>query len=443
MVACVASSFAPYVGRFRLEQIALFAAVVVLLLAVGFRPVWTRSTVAILALLTFFLLFSGLVALVGTAHSLPYPPRGIPAGVDTVVTAGAGILLGAAALRFLHAWQLARIIVVSLSVLLSLNTIIALNQTAWSGLLLRFWTSSGSDSVAVLAETNVRYSGVFNQPLEAGLAYSVALLGLWLLPQVRVKYALILSPFVTLGGILSGSKVFFLSLFILGIALLVQLGRKEASRALALIPVALVSLGVVGLLGSATFTGALERISGRGDDTLSGLTAGRLGSQGTLWESTRELRASRLLYGAGLGGLEIPYDSVWVEALVLLGLIGVVVMLVIFLLLGRGAFTGGDPSGRLFNIALFALLVGGSLGAPVLTANRVASWLWILIVATILAPANAGFRLPMPSESNSPGPAEMSRARAVANSTIRPHAHPPGQVKRANLGQTGRVRPPL
>src|SRR5258708_26711176 len=76
---------------------------------------------------------------------------------------------------------------------ISIYQLITHNATAIS-LLPRFWTETASavgapEASAVLAAEHVRFTGIFNQPAEAGIAYGIALFCLIYLGQIKIGYS--------------------------------------------------------------------------------------------------------------------------------------------------------------------------------------------------------------------------------------------------------------
>jgi hypothetical protein len=98
-------------------------------------------------------------------------------------------------------------------------------------------------------------------------------------------------------------------------------------------------------------------------------------------------------YGFGAGGLGLPYDSLWVQVLVLAGIAGLILAAVVLLMLAlrlwrlRGV-TG--PAEWTLAGGVLVLAIGASLGLGSLTANRDATLLWLVLGILIAAqPAQA------------------------------------------------------
>ncbi|MEV0806090.1 hypothetical protein [Micromonospora sp. NPDC050200] len=118
-------------------------------------------------------------------------------------------------------------------------------------------------------------------------------------------------------------------------------------------------------------------------------SAGRYGEQSTLDEVVDSVLRDAPWFGYGLGGLAMPYDSGWVEALVLGGVVGMVVHgLVLVALVVRWAQVRGEmsPQVRWVGGGVPLIVVVGDLGVPTLTANRVATVVWLLLFLTVMQP---------------------------------------------------------
>lgn len=249
--------------------------------------------------------------------------------------------------------------------------------------------ASGS-SISSLAASMGRYSGVFGQPFEAGVAYTVGLFAWVYLVIVKGARSIVLRSAVVLiviGGILTVSKVFVLG----GLPLALVYGLWEAAR---------VSPGRVGrlLLWGAVPIGALTSLTGwtgmgfllrlfdigrmREAGLMYAYSAGRYGVSGSsaqgLYERTLQ---NAPLHGFGLGSYT-PLDSGWMEYLYQGGLVALLLYLGVILILCWSAAHGaavGLAAGRL-QVALCALIIGANFGAGALTANRSAILIWVPLV---------------------------------------------------------------
>jgi hypothetical protein len=286
--------------------------------------------------------------------------------------------------------DIARIIVAAMGA----NALIAMAQLAMgkaeiSGLLPHFWSgSTGPDSVASAAAENGRFSGIFNQPADAGIAYGLALFCLIYLtrraarPQWKPVWGL--AVLLLTGGVLSVSKTFILGA--LPIAAVVVARRQRArSRVIAATAFGGAALWVLAVLhvlpAWPAGTAAAKGLASAGSLT-SQVTGLRYGSGGTLAPVLADVLRSSPWAGFGAGGLNTPYDSLWVEALVVAGILGVVLMAcVLALLTVRWARQRGvlSPAQRSLAGASLALAVGASLGIPSVTSDPAAALLWLIM----------------------------------------------------------------
>lgn len=279
--------------------------------------------------------------------------------------------------------------------LAAVNAVLAIGSSLMPSVvsfLLPFWSAEAGDSGSVgeLAMTMGRFSGIFNQPAEAGLVYSVAaVLAVW----VFAKHPTLLYPLfglLTVGGMLSVSKVFLFVGLPISIALLLAT-RKIASWVGIFLAAGLLTI----LLGTASFfqewTGLdyLTRLLDipENESLLQFYTAGRWTEGSSVMEVTEFVLGTSPLFGMGIAGLVVPYDSLWTEAIVLGGLLMVATMVFVLIALIRAFRKIHDRNLRLTSYALWVVLVGASFGLPSLTANRAATIIWV--VAALLVAISA------------------------------------------------------
>jgi hypothetical protein len=262
-----------------------------------------------------------------------------------------------------------------------MNGVVSLLQSLdyLSGSLQLFWTPSGSSSVAELAATSSRYSGIFNQPAEAGIVYAVALVilatgGGAVSKAVRT---LTLAGIIT-GGVLCASKIFLLVGVPVAVFSALSSSKRSFSSKLAsglAIPfVCWITWVVFGNSSSVGFI--LGSVFESDQGVLSAVTAGRVGGQTTLLAPVMRIFGESPLVGTGLRGIVEPVDNAFVYALVLGGLVGVILFTVLYervlrILWRRNSSTEMKGMG--------AVILLASVGIPALTANRVSTVLWTLI----------------------------------------------------------------
>jgi len=276
------------------------------------------------------------------------------------------------------------------------------------GTLPHFWDAApAAGSVAADAAENGRYTGIFDQPAEAGIAYGIALLLLiWLARQgwkplpVTCTAALLVT-----GGVLTLSKVFLLAA--LPVAVVTVLRGRARIRVLTVTTVVLSAswlAGVAGLLpGWHLGSQALDSLLHPHTSLTAQYTADRYGSAGTLAPEFTDVLRNAAVAGFGAGGLNGPaYDSLWQQVLVVSGLIGVILAATVFLLLaGRLLALRRMLRREDWQLACGAavLAAGASLGIPSLTANRAGTLLWLVLGVLVTARAPARPEVPAGSST--------------------------------------------
>lgn len=392
-VAYVAAFFGPYLaGGIRTEQAVIYGTAGCVGLLLAWRwPQVTAPGPLVLALAAWGLMVA--VATLGTLGETPFgwPAGSTVAGLDNLLSplavATAVLLLVTPA----RSDFVLRRVAATVAVLTAANGAVAIAQTrAELTLLLRpFWgADTGLATVSEAAATMGRFSGIFNQPAEAGLMYGLAGLCavyVWA-KKPRVLYPLLVLIF--LGGVLCVSKVFLL----VGAPLILwQVWRNGNGKVVAVIALALTFLGLrqFGLLAQWTGLDYALRLlnppeAGGVGGLMSFYTAGRLGGQtSTLSQVVDYVLAESPLSGFGAAGMRVPYDNGWVEALVVAGLIGAAAYTLV-LVCWFALAVRLDRAHRGFAVCTLLLVVGASTGLPALTANRAGAALWLVLVLLAL-----------------------------------------------------------
>ncbi|MCF6095695.1 hypothetical protein L1766_01530 [Thermovorax subterraneus] len=246
--------------------------------------------------------------------------------------------------------------------------------------------------VAQNAATLGRFTGVFNQPIEAGIAYSIGLFS-WLyliskrIVKLNIKYIIALLLLI-IGGAINVSKAFiFGGLIIFTINLLKKFTilRKVLSKTLVVI--VLLSPILFFLINRWEGLTYLSRLFYIGNYQKYGLiyfiTAGRYGGktsqQRFLFQKVWQISP---LFGLGMGSQRI-YDSAFFHFFSSGGIIALLVylLILIFLFLYGWKFFSvkncREEAILLFDIIL--IIIFSSFGVPVLTINRVSVIIWVYI----------------------------------------------------------------
>lgn len=273
--------------------------------------------------------------------------------------------------------------------LLSLNAAIAISSIFYGTWFLEYFNVAGEETggwtVLGSAASMGRYTGIFNQPFEAGLAYGVGLISILfiLILEKDLSRRLIRPAFLNLGlfgvvvgGVLSVSKVFFpLAIFISFVFFL--WASKGLSKKI------FRNLFAIAIMLPAFLYFLRDQWSGldyflrlvifdRNTDLLSLFTAGRFAAySGGHAVVTAHLNDPNLIFGYGLGSVSAP-DNAYLEILYFGGVVGVLIYLIVLLALFYFSIKGllRQPVLAKYLISLLVLSVFAGLGAPVFTVNR-------------------------------------------------------------------------
>jgi hypothetical protein len=416
----------PYlVSGLRTEQLAFYGSAA--FVVVTSRGALLRTLAPARWIFGVWVAYASVVVLGGflaTSNDTPWESGSLIAGLDNALLPLATIITVS---HWCSRWSgevvlttASRVLVVAMSV----NALVALAGSVFGlaamGFLRRFWAADGTSTfVAELAEQMGRYSGVFNQPAEAGIAYSLALLSLAYLhkqSRIRPSWAYVAWAAVVVGGLLTLSKVFIGGF---GLALLVVLlyrTRVVLTAAVALgtagVMVAAAAAGWFRSWGASTMASWYRYSIEVGDSPLYTLTAGRFGVPGHdgppsiavpmapstegggafeavvappagTGELMRTMLAEHPVFGVGARGLQVAYDSSWSEAVVVGGLVGLALVALAQILLVLATVTGVRRLDRVHAVLLVAVVVltlAASIGLPALTGNRESTLLWVWLI---------------------------------------------------------------
>jgi len=393
-------AFGPYLfSACRTEQAAVYTAVVVLAVKASWtriRP--SRTGVVVMSLLGLELLLASIGAAEPPQNTTAYQLGSALAGIDNLllpmaVVTAVWLLLAAGADRT----RLIRVVCAVTVWAMAVNAGLALWATGGGGPdLAGFRGQAGVESVASKAEQMGRYTGVFNQPAEAGLMCSIALLAAVYLYRRRPITLAVAVTAVTVGGVLTVSKIFLLIGLPVGLWQLVRASGGRRWRLVAVLVAAILALLAVKYGPAPQWTGGtfLLRLVHGGDQGVVDLyTAGRLGDSSTLAIVTDAVLKGSPIVGYGAGGLQVPYDSAWVEALVIGGFFGTIIFTALLTALAWGWCEARrrdrDPDLTRFAGGLVAVVGGGAVGVPSLTVNRCSTIVWLLLALTLLSAGNA------------------------------------------------------
>lgn len=246
---------------------------------------------------------------------------------------------------------------------------------------LYFW--GGEDSVALRALTNGRYSGIFNQPMEAGTIYSIGLFCWYYLLKIKKQLKIgdfLALMFLTLGGLLSVSKVFLFIGF--PMFLLVMLINKTFYRHFIKVLSCTILFAIITLQLLVVWKGGeyLLRFWKPEQNLTRLVTAGRFGEnsqQKLLFNSVIE---HNYLLGGGYGFSNV-YDSLYFYFFSIGGIVGLILLLILYLSFFKQIINQlkNSRNETIILLLLFFFIIMTGFGAPVLVLNRVDIVLWLLI----------------------------------------------------------------
>ena len=428
VIATIACIFGPYlVGGVRTEQLALYGSAVVAV--VLFRRELLRALSAgwlVLALWAAYAATAAVGALVIESR-LPWGSGSLVAGLDNATLPLATMTVAAIWMRLVPVPVLLRIASSMVVVAMALNGALAV-VTSFAGfdgvpLLSRFWAAGGSGTtVAELAAGSGRYSGIFNQPAEAGVAYCLASFCLIYLVRSGTSVPrmvwVAMWALIIVGGLMTLSKIFIVG-GVLVSACLILTGRPHRVLLCATAMVAtlgtfvLGGLGWLGTWGASGMAGWYVDSFRAGDSLLYTVSAGRFGrggdnvptipkvsndtdgsgvpdefeQPGGLIELAREVLGQHPWFGLGADGAPVSYDSTWIEAIIVAGSVGALLVLAVHVvLLVRWIRLRGSLPREEWRLAgaVVVLAWGSSFGMPSLTGNRESSLMWIFLSLLVL-----------------------------------------------------------
>lgn len=400
IVVLVASAFGPYlVGGVRTEQLVIYGVAAILFLSAPWRWLGARlpgTIVSVVVVWGFYALIGAVGVIWPPVNSTPWAYQDGPfAGLDNLFLPLATLGLLVMNVRPSDAHSGLRVIAKAIGLLGAINGAVALVQTRvdLTSVLRPFWAASdpmtGEPTVSELAATLGRYSGIFNQPAEAGMLYGIAGLCLIYVYAERPRMLYPALTWVVVGGILSVSKVFLL----VGAPIILwQIWGRANGKVLAAVTAMIAAVGlaqsrVVEWAGLDYLLRLFAPGQIEGTSLVALYTAGRFGSDSTLRAVVAETLSREPLFGFGATGLRVPYDNAWVEAAVVAGLVGAICYTIVLVI---WAYVANQLSGREGALAwgLVLLAAGSSLGVPALTANRAGMLLWAVMVLLMLEVAH-------------------------------------------------------
>jgi hypothetical protein len=251
------------------------------------------------------------------------------------------------------------------------------------------WVSN-NDSESVWAQANGlgRFTGIFNQPLEAGIFFFITSLSSLVVLNgycfKNRKYHYLFLFFSVLGGLLSLSKNYsLLGLPILILfALSINLISYKITFLISLITTAILSIYLI-YFNDVYLESFILLYNDFG--FLNALSAGRYGSnESAVANLFNDVLVNNLLLGFGLGS-KLPLDSGYLEYFYQGGLFALLGYLFFLLHIFISAFNARLIISKNLLYTLLIYIVIASFGGPVITANRANILLFILISSILIS----------------------------------------------------------
>jgi hypothetical protein len=289
--------------------------------------------------------------------------------------------------------------IVALLTCVSLNTLVQIASvfTDVTGIIDPFMPDASQGwTVASTAAANLRFTGIFNQPLEHGLVYSVALLTCvyaWRTGGVPRRLLLAGTAATFIGGVLALSKVFLLGGLPVSLLLVVAQGgirrRQLLGAALGIAVTAAAARVVFSRWGG--FQSVLHLVEMLGDPgtVLYAVSGGRVGSSrmGEEYIVEHALAAYRAspLFGVGTASGATLQDNEYLMTLAECGLIGVGMLLLRLMSMAAPLRKLQRPTpAALLLVAIVLLALGGGMGGPVSGIPRSGTILWVFYAQAAL-----------------------------------------------------------
>jgi hypothetical protein len=225
----------------------------------------------------------------------------------------------------------------------------------------------GIESVSMASSKMNRFSGIFDQPLESGFAYSLGLISLiYIFKKMNLPsfqfymYVLLL----VMGGILSISKVFIYGGLLLAVIFYLILIKNLFLLIYISAPIIILSTLLLINSGGYDFFDRLLNV----DNLFENLIFGRYDSESDILANSYLIFHNNLFFGIGYSGRSI-FDSGFYQYFYQGGLLQILLqMFILFYFLKLALYVKKDLFLYIFIIFILQLLT--LLGGPTILANR-------------------------------------------------------------------------
>ena len=264
-----------------------------------------------------------------------------------------------------------------------LNSIIALISTTGliSGVLSFFHSTTlenlelSVESVSALSAKMNRYSGLFDQPLEAGFSYSIGILSsiyIYKIKKITFAKFMIYIIMLNLGGVLTVSKVYVYGGLPLSLIYYFLINKSIISIIFLSSPVIILSYISLHISGGSDFFGRLLDFNSVFDN----IVYGRYNSDSDLIYKFEEIFRNNFIFGIGYTGRSI-YDSGYFQYFIQGGILQLglqLFMLIYITLISRVK----SPSFFLLIIFINIQQLMTLFGGPTILSNRSSVFLGIV-----------------------------------------------------------------
>lgn len=389
VVVLALATFGPYVtGSVRTEQIAAYALLIVLA-PVIMAKLRVNASAALLVPWTAYLIVATFGVIFPSQLNARWEAGSVLAGYDNILLPLAVMTLIWSVVPIDQAPKLLATVSRIAAVAMAVNGVLAIIsiRVDLRDYLRPFWSNAAAEglTVAELAAQLGRYSGIFNQPAEAGALYGIAgLAAVYVWKDRPLRLALVVG-LITVGGLLSVSKVFILG----GLPLILfywMWAQRKGKKIGLIVGLVLLAVGVVqsGLFGEWSGANFLARLINPAGGVLGFYTAGRFESGSNVFQVIAEVLAISPMTGIGAGGWLVPYDGALAESLVTAGILGLILYGVTLIAVFIVASKIAEPHLRRFAYLFAIVLVGAAAGFSPLTGSRVATITWLFIALLVL-----------------------------------------------------------
>lgn len=391
------SAFGPYIAfGIRTDQVVVYALAPVLLLL---RFTKLRATVWQLGAVASWSLFAVFVAISTLTGTQPVSGS-IVSEVDNILLPIAVSIIVLCCVTPDNRLHLLRVASAIIIIAACINVAIALLQINLGLEFTSAWLPLREESTATRAATLGRYVGIMNQPALTGVFYGMALiLSSWLL---RRRPWLVSAIFVWLliGGVITLSKAFLFVALPIAFVILLVIGRQRVLAPMALFGTVTFALYTyrdsVTVWLSSVFPqwSGLDRMAGLfGSLDFAAITGNRFEDDragAIIWD---RVMADSPLAGFGAGGLDqLPYDSAWIMALLMGGIVGLgaVIATALVFVFGHLSYRSRrDPTEWWSLAGVIAVLVVSAWGFPVFSGDRLAVLVWVVVLIALGPPLDA------------------------------------------------------